>query len=291
MDGWLTSEKVEHIQWAVQRGRPVRDFVNDLRHATLPALLEYGCLRATFDADSIPPLPPAIATSPLGKALDSAAFPQGRRDDGRSDAVLSRVDTQPVEFISIAAETDLERDIPTDPAPPWELYTIRFTRSAQAAGFSSTVASGLAAALYEMTRNALEHARSPRPVMVGYQAEAGIALFCVVDVGRGVLASLQTCKDYSHLTKHDDALSTAIQEGTSRHGYRKGGLGFRQVFQSLAEFNGHLRFRTGNASLEIIGTDCGPNMGTWRGTPHLNGFQVAVCCRARPQAASERPVI
>ncbi len=45
MNNWLTAEQVEHIQWAVQRNRSVSDFVNGLRHTTLPALLEYGCLR------------------------------------------------------------------------------------------------------------------------------------------------------------------------------------------------------------------------------------------------------
>ena len=100
---------------------------------------------------------------------------------------------------------DLERDSPDDPPKPWELYAIRFSRSAQAAGFNPTVANGLMAALYEMTRNALEHAESPHPAFVGYQAEGGVALFCVADVGRGVLASLRSCKDYSALTKHDGA--------------------------------------------------------------------------------------
>ena len=291
MDGWLTSEQVEHIQWAVHRSRPVGNFVNGLRYATLPALLEYGCLRATVGPETIPPLPTAITTSTLGKALDAVPSPLGTRIGGRTGASLARVDTQAIEFFSISTEDELERDSQDDRPKPWELYAIRFSRSAQAAGFSSTVANGLTAALYEMTRNALEHAESPHPVLVGFQAEAGMALFCVVDVGRGVLASLRSCKDYSHLTKHDDALTTAIQDGTSRHGHRKGGLGFRQVFRALAEFNGHLRFRTGDACLEINGTDCGPNMGSCHGTPQLNGFQVAVCCRTRPASSSDMPVV
>ena len=291
MDGWLTSEHVEHVQWAVQRNRPIGSFVNALRHATLPAILEYGCLRATFGSETIPPLPTAITTSPLGKALEAVPSPLGTPNDGRTGASLVRVDTQTVEFFSISTEDELERESPDDRPKPWELYAIRFSRSAQAAGFSSTVANGLMAALYEMTRNALEHAESPQPVLVGYQAEGGTALFCVVDAGRGVLASLRSCEDYSHLTKHDEALHTAIQDGTSRHGYRNGGLGFRQVFQALAEYNGHLRFRTGDACLEIIGADCGPNMGRCHGTPQLNGFQVAVCCRTHPPSASDLPVV
>lgn len=291
MDGWLTSEQVEHIQWAVHRSRPIVNFVNGLRYATLPALLEYACLRATLGPETIPPLPTAITTSTLGKALDAVPSPLGTRIVGRTGVSLTRVDTQTAEFFSISTEDELERHAQDDPPKPWELYAIRFSRSAQAAGFSPTVANGLMAALYEMTRNALEHSESPNPVLVGYQAEAEMALFSVVDVGRGVLASLQTCDDFLHLTKHDEALATAIQDGTSRHGNRNGGLGFRQVFRALAEFNGHLRFRTGNACLEIVGNGCGPNMGSCHGTPQLSGLQVAVCCRTRPASSCDLPVV
>ena len=84
MDGWLTSKQVEHIQWAVQRNRPVGSFINGLRHATLPALLEYGCLRASVGAETIPPLPAAIVAAPLGKALDSVPSPLGTRKGRRS---------------------------------------------------------------------------------------------------------------------------------------------------------------------------------------------------------------
>jgi len=291
MDGWLTSEQVEHIQWAVHRSRPVGNFVNGLLYATLPALLEYGCLRATLGPAGIPPLPTAITTSSLGKALDAVPSPLGTRIGGRTGASLARVDKQTTEFFSISTEDELEPVSQDNRPKPWELYAIRFSRSAQAAGFSVTVANGLMAALYEMTRNALEHAESPHPVLVGYQAEAGMALFSVVDVGRGILASLQSCDDYSNLTKHDEALFTAIQDGTSRHGNRNGGLGFRQVFRALAETNGHLRFRTGNACLEIVGNDCGPNMGSFHGTPQMSGFQVAVCCRTRPPSSSDLPMV
>lgn len=48
MSDWLTSEQVEHVQWAVQWNQAVSAFVDGLSHATLPAVLEYGCLRATF---------------------------------------------------------------------------------------------------------------------------------------------------------------------------------------------------------------------------------------------------
>lgn len=291
MHDWLTVEQVEHIQWAIQRNRPVRSFVNGLRYATLPALLEYGCLRAQLGHEIIPPLPSAILSTPVGESLDRMPSPLGTRPEARAVARLARVDTRSVEFFSLSSEEEMENESHNDPPKPWELYAIRFSRSAQAAGFTKTVADGLMAALYEMTRNALEHAESPHPALVGYQAEGGMALFCVVDAGRGVLASLRSCGDYSHLTTHADAISTAIQEGTSRKGYRKGGLGFRQVFRALAEFNGHLRFRSGDACLRIVGTDCGPNRGDFHGTPTLNGFQVTLCCRTRPPEAGDPPSV
>ena len=140
-----------------------------------------------------------------------------------------------------------------------------------------------------MTRNALEHSESPHPALVGYQADSGMALFCVVDVGRGILASLRSCNDYSHLSKHDEAITTAIQEGTSRHGHRQGGLRFREVFRALTDFNGHLRFRSGDTCLEMLGNDFGPNLGESRGMPVIPGFQVTVCCRTRAAQFQRSP--
>jgi hypothetical protein len=155
MSEWLTAEQVEHIQWAVQRNRPVVSFVNGLRHATLPALLEYGCLRAHLGHEAIPPLPSAILSTALGESLDSIPSPLGTRPEARALARPVRVDTRSVEFFSISSEEEMENEAPDDPPKPWGLYAIRFSRSAQAAGFTKTVADGLMAALYEMTRNAL----------------------------------------------------------------------------------------------------------------------------------------
>src|ERR1019366_226443 len=198
----------------------------------------------------------------------------------------ARVGTRTAEFISISTQDELESESPDHSPTPWQLYAIRFSRSAQAAGFNATVANGLVAALYEMARNALEHAESPCPALVGFQAENGVALFCVADLGRGVLASLRTSTDYAHLMKHDEAIQTALQEGATRYGRRsdgspESGLGFRQVFRALPDFNGHLRFRSGDCCLEMRGNDFGPNLGEFRGLPVLPGFQVTVCCRTR----------
>lgn len=296
MNDWLTAEQVEHIQWAVQRSRPIDGFVNGLRHATLPALLEYGCLRANYGKAIIPPLPQAIVSSPLGEALEGVSSNLGFHSGLTHKPKSARVDTAIAEFFSISTEDELDRESPDLPPKPWELFAIRFSRSAQAVGFDSTVANGLMGALYEMTRNALEHAESSCPALVGYHAENGMALFCVVDLGQGVLASLRSCTDYLQLTKHAEAISTALQEGATRYGRRSGGspssgLGFRQVFRALTNFNGHLRFRTGDCCLEMLGNDCGPNRGDFHGLPMLPGFQVTVCCRTRAPATNDPPAV
>lgn len=292
MDGWLTAERVEHIQWAVQRNRPVNSFVSDLQHSTLPALLEYGCLRATLGPASIPALPVAVTESLLGRALSAVPSPLGLHNSTRDGKKKpARVDARTGEFFSISTEDELDSDSPDSLPKPWQLFTIRFSRSAQAAGFSRTVADGLVGALYEMTRNALEHSESPHPALIGYHAEAGIAVFGVVDLGRGVLASLRSCLEYSHLKNHEQAISTAIQEGTSRHGPRQGGLGFREVFRALTEFNGHLRFRSGDRCLEMLGNNCGPSRGETHGLPVIPGFQVTVCCRTRAPSVGDPPAV
>ncbi len=283
-DNWLTVEVVEELHRAIQKGRPVASFVSGLRNSTLPALLEYGCLRWSVGGENVPQLPDSISQSELGRALQLVPSPLGFGTNGAPRNPLNRIDVQSVEFIAVSREEELDNQ-------PWELFTIRFARSAQSAGFSKTVALGLVGALCEMTRNAMEHANAPTAALVGYQATQNAALFCVVDVGIGVLASLKSCRDYQNLSLHVDALRTALRDGTSRHGQNRGGLGFREVFKSLASFWGHLRFRSGEGGIAMIGNGCGPDLGEVSYPPHLPGFQVTVCCRRQAPAATEPPLL
>jgi hypothetical protein len=89
---------------------------------------------------------------------------------------------------------------------------------------------------------------------------------------------------------HTEAICMALRDGVSRHGPNHGGLGFRQVFKSLASFWGHLRFRSGEGRVTVLGEDCGPDRGEIGYPPSLPGFQVTVCCRTRePDPLSKRP--
>jgi hypothetical protein len=148
-------------------------------------------------------------------------------------------------------------------------------------------AHGLQAAMHEMTDNALDHAEAIIPVLVGYQVTPGIALFSVVDVGRGILASLRSNPAYQHLQQDKDAIREALRDGVSRYGPNRGGLGFRQVFKALLDQWGFLRFRSGNGSITMDGDDFDADKGEARYPPSLPGFQLTVCCRTSGAAPPE----
>jgi hypothetical protein len=100
-----------------------------------------------------------------------------------------------------------------------------------------------------------------------------------VDVGRGVLTSLRSNPAYQHLQADKDAIREALHDGVSRYGPNRGGLGFRQVFKALLDQWGYLRFRSGNGSITMDGSDLDADKGEARYPPSLPGFQVTVCCR------------
>jgi hypothetical protein len=269
----LSVKLVEDLHQAVQQKVPVGTVVAALKTATLPGLLEYGCLRWLVNDDSVvPPLPPAVLNSPLGQAVQQVRSELGPRRTGREKQPLNRVDTQPSEFHVLDGEAGLE-------APDWEHFGIRFARSAEGVGFAKLVADGLNAALHEMAENAVIHSESPVGPLAGYQVLPGVALFTVVDVGIGVLASLRSHRAYQQLRLHRDALRTALQDGASRFGPGEGGFGFRRVFKALADQHGHLRFRSGQGCITMQGTDFDADLGEETFPAELPGFQVTVCCR------------
>jgi hypothetical protein len=271
-EDWLTVKLVEEIHDAVLAGLPVASTVAGLQRATLPALLEYGCLQWALNSSKVPPLPQALLSLPVGLALSQVKSDLGLRTSGPQKGPLGHINSQLVEFCVIQGQDEVDER-------PWQEFEIRFDRSAQAVGFQPLAAHGLQAALHEMVDNALDHAQAPIAVLVGYQVMEGVALFSVADVGRGVLASLRSNPAYRHLQTDKDAVREALKDGVSRYGPSRGGLGFRQVFKSLLAQWGYLRFRSGNGSITMDGTDLDADKGEARYPPSLPGFQVTVCCR------------
>jgi len=272
----LTVQLVEELQGIVpDRGR-IEAIVSGLRGATLPGIVEYGCLRWA-NRDYIPPLPSAIAESSLGLAMREVRSELGLRSSGPPKSPMRRLDEQPVEFHVVESEEDLEQE-------ELSLFLLRFERSAKGAGFSAQAAARLHAALHAMAENAVIHANAPIGALVGYRIADGLAQFCVGDVGIGVLASLRTCPDYAGLSLHNEAIKMALRDGTSRFGHGQGGFGFRQVFKALAEQWGYLRFRSGEGCITMDGTGLDSDTGVESYTPLMPGFQVSVCCRVSENA-------
>jgi hypothetical protein len=269
---------VEEIQDAIRRGIPVEASVASLKRATLPALVEYGCLRWAANGP-VPPLPSAIVESVLGQSLLEVRCELGLRSTGPPKPRLRRIDTQAVEFHVIEGKAGIEDD-------EWKQFETRFDRSAQSVGFAAKTAHALQGALHEMTDNAVIHAQAPVGILVGYAVEQNTAMFSVADVGVGVLASLRSHSAYSHLQLHNAAIQTALQDGASRFGPNTRGLGFRQIFKALAAQWGYLRFRSGNGCLTLNGSGLDADKGDAAFPPALPGFQVTVCCRTAAPADS-----
>ena len=275
---WLTAQLVDQLHFVIQQQVPVAPTINGLRGATLPGLLEYGCLRHALPAQ-LPPLPQSLLASDLGQALLEVRSALGVRKSGPQKRPPRRLDRRTAEFFVLEADGELNDDC--------EQFLTRFDWSAQEVGFSATLAHALQGAFCEMVANAAEHAFSGVGALLGYHVRQGTAVFCVVDAGIGVLASLTSHPAYAQITRHRDALRTALQDGASRHGPRTRGLGFRQVFKSLADQWGHLRFRSGEACITMQGHDFNADLGSETFLPLLPGFQVTVCCQTGDDALAD----
>lgn len=278
----LTVGLVEELQNLLPDQKRIGLIVAGLRSATLSGIMEYGCLRWA-NREHVPPLPPAVAESSLGLAIQEVRSELGLRSSGPPKSPMRRLDEQPVEFHVVECADDLEQD-------ELDLFLFRFERSAKSSGFSSQAAARLHAALHAMTENAVIHANAPISALIGYRILEGTAQFCVSDVGIGILASLRTCADYASLTLHNEAIKMALRDGTSRFGRGRGGFGFRQVFKALAEQWGNLRFRSGAGCITMDGTGLDYDTGVESYPPPMPGFQVSVCCRAS-EAATTGPLV
>jgi hypothetical protein len=275
----LDVELVLDIQRALRNGRPVEQAVAGLRQASLPGVMEYGCLR-WGNPDRLPPLPPAIVSSPLGIALQEVKSELGLRQRGGNKVPPRDTRSREYEFCLVAHESDVLNSL-------FGEYLLRFEFAAKRIGLPEKTAVNLQAALHEMAANAATHAKASVPALIGYEVRGHAATFCVVDVGIGVLASLRGNPAYRQLSVHSEAIRTALQDHVSCVvGDFSRGNGFRSVFKSLAAQYGHLRFRSGEGCIHMHGMDLDADKGKeQRSLPHLPGFQVAVSCRTRPPSA------
>jgi anti-sigma regulatory factor (Ser/Thr protein kinase) len=176
----------------------------------------------------------------------------------------------------------------------WVSFCLAVQQAASMAGFSTRIAQQLVAAIGELHSNVYEHSRFPETGLIAFRAGMNSFEFVVADHGIGVLESLRTCSEFKGISDHGDALKLALTEGVSRFGSKTGrGYGFRPIFIGLANIKGYLRFRSGDHTIIIDGTE--PSLMTARPAqkPMLPGFIVSVSCNAEAGSSrcSERAII
>lgn len=209
---------------------------------------------------------PTLATSSLGATLDCGSFQ-------RMPTNLC-LDSKDAEFSWCPTNQEVLED------PRWIAFCKRFDKSAQRAGFSRAVSAGMTGAFGEMVDNVLAHSEKPDRAIVGYASAQNWFEYVVADAGIGVLESLRQNPDYGYLGDAGTALRTALTDGESRFGQGRGrGLGFRQVFVSLANLRGSLRFRSGDHGIEIDGTNPCLSKSRVLQRSYYQGLMVSVLCR------------
>jgi hypothetical protein len=152
-DTTLHVKLVVDIQRALRNGRPVADAVSNLEQASLPGIMEYGCLR-WVDPENVPPLPTAILSSPLGIALQEVRSPLGLRKSGAEKAVIRDTKPRDCEFLVISKPSDVVDN------QLFGEYLLRFEFGAKRIGLPPKTAVKLQAALHEMAVNAVTHAKA-----------------------------------------------------------------------------------------------------------------------------------
>jgi len=277
----LTAYLVEDVQRAVDNKQEVSGFVSSLQRATLPGLIEYLCLQYTAKCAGIPKLPKKILESEIGNALQQVSCELSNGEAEKQNPTINDINPRVAEFFAIKQAGEVEEE-------GYKLFRLRFKQSATKHGFSSVKAGGIESSLHEMTENALLHADSSAATLVGYYVTDQFVQFTVADVGRGILSSLKTNPRFQSLSLSNEAIKAAIRDRNSR--FASGGYGFRQVFKSLTEMWGTLRFRSGAGCLTMDGTALNHDVGTESFPPPLPGFQVTGTCR-RQEPASNYPAV
>jgi len=139
-------------------------------------------------------------------------------------------------------------------SPEWSLFYDRFRRSA-ANGKRSDMFRAVGGVLGEMGDNVVWHAfeneRKSCSALAAFHVDDGVACFCVADIGQGYLSSLKRNPVWARLQRDEEALDAVVNKhATSRRGEKFGG-GFKDLFNSLLDFNGCVFLRSGSAFFHL----------------------------------------
>jgi hypothetical protein len=160
-------------------------------------------------------------------------------------------------------------------------YLSRFAAAVRRAGYQD-FSQAIAGVLYELADNIPQHSQTGelgRKVcgLVGYAVDDRKIAFVVADDGVGVLSSLRSSREWSHLTTDRDALLAVARDHASRREGQGEGQGYKDLFSVLARFNGLVRLRSNTGIFELRGAldKLNPSGGVG---PEIPGLQLTVEC-------------
>lgn len=135
-----------------------------------------------------------------------------------------------------------------------------------------------ASALGEFESNIQEHSSHRETGFLGFEVNEQFVGLYASDLGRGVVSSLRENPEFASVGDSGEALQLVIKEGVSSSGLQGRGMGFRPIFRGLASHSGVLRFRSGDALLEINGFGRERPVQELKERPEIEGFHVFAHC-------------
>jgi len=158
----------------------------------------------------------------------------------------------------------------------WLAFTRRLRDAGVKAGLPKKFAQALVGTFEEMTSNILQHSDNSSTGLAAYQWSEGQFEYVVVDAGIGVMKSLQKHRDYSWIVDAGQALEVAVRDGESEYGRKANrGTGFHALTTNIALRNSILRFRSGDHSYTIDGSNL-PILRKLQPCTAFDGFLISV---------------
>ena len=180
----------------------------------------------------------------------------------------------------------------------WQLFLHRFSRTLRQRGYGERFPSAFAGAFGEMADNVVQHsAARDQPCargLAGFHVNETQATFVVVDLGRGLLASLRGNPRWQHLRENAQALEAVVRQRATRKTQNQFGDGFSELFNALVDRNGVVCLRSLEASLRLGSERYGRRFDLEFG-PKAPGVSISVTCALRgepqeiPLPAAEKP--
>jgi anti-sigma regulatory factor (Ser/Thr protein kinase)/anti-anti-sigma regulatory factor len=113
---------------------------------------------------------------------------------------------------------------------------------------SQPVQDSIHLSINEMMTNAFDHSKTVAGCFICAQAfvARGNVSICIADLGIGILAALTSVEKYKYLTKSEDAIKLATEEGVSSRIGVRAGLGLPHIHRFLKKNEGEIHIISGD---------------------------------------------